>query len=202
MSGKTFENALNELYLASSEYCKLLENLSATSKADFLSGAQKLLNLVYLKAGLMKKPEQVDEGEAEKFVLEDDWEYIKDQASSKLGLSDKFIELTLPENEDPDNFESLTLAECFADVYQDLRNFATSFEIGNEESMRASLFDYLENFEKFWGIRALAIMSTIHNLIYGGDLSKDEFDDENENIDKKSIDTSNWLINKRFNNGV
>jgi hypothetical protein len=200
MLNKSIENKINEFYLVSSEYCKLLENIESVTKLNFLSNSQKLLNLVYLKASLIERPNSIFEGETEKFVKESDWIFIKDKVSTKLALSDKYIELTIPENIDPENFESVTISECFADIYQDLRDFITNVEIGNKEVILASLFECIDNFEEFWGIRALSILISIHNLIYGGEIADDELIDDNKNSKADSGDTNNWLINQRFKN--
>jgi hypothetical protein len=196
-----FENKLKEFYLATSEFCKLLENISSVSKKDFLLNSQKLLSLIYLKASLIEKPGDFEEGEAEKFIQESDWNYIKEQVSLKLALSDNFIELTMPENYIPENIESISLSECYADIYQDLRDFSTSFEIGNQDAIIVSVYECIDNFEKFWGIRALEVLVSIHNQIYGEEIIDDEFTDNQDNAEKSnSIDTSNWLINKKFDN--
>jgi hypothetical protein len=201
MSNKSFESQIKEFYLVASEFCKLLENIQTFTKFDFLSNTQKLLNLLYLKASLVLKPKGNDEGEAEKFVEELDWMFIKDQVGSKLGLSDKYIELPLPENIVPDNIETISLSECFADIYQDLRDFSTNYEIGNDEAITASISECLDNFEKFWGIRALAILISIHHFIYGDEVANDNLIENNDDLSKNdSLDTSNWPINQRFKN--
>jgi hypothetical protein len=201
MLQKNNENNIKEFYLVTSEFCKLLENIVAIPKQYFLSNTQKLLNLTYLKASLLEKPLYNEEDESEKFVQESDWLFIKDQVSLKLGLSDKYIELMLAENYDPENIEAVTLSECIADIYQDLRDFSTNFEIGNKEAISASLYECLDNFEKFWGIRVLAVLTSLHNLIYGGELLDDEsIENNNDNSNSDNINTSNWPINQRFNN--
>jgi hypothetical protein len=201
MSYTNLENKIKEFYLVTNEFCKLLENTASFTKLDFLSSTQKLLNLLYLKASLIEKPKVIEEGEAEKFVQESDWVFIKDLVSSKLALSDKYIDLTMPENYDPENIEAITISECFADIYQDIRDFSTNYEIGNSTGILVSLFECLENFEKFWGIRALAALVAIHNLIYGGEVIDDELIEDNNQVEhrKEETDTNNW-INQRFEN--
>jgi hypothetical protein len=202
MSYTNLENKIKEFYLVTNEFCKLLENTATFTKLDFLSSTQKLLNLLYLKASLIEKPKVIEEGEAEKFVQESDWVFIKDLVSSKLALSDKYIDLTMPENYDPENIEAITLSECFADIYQDIRDFSTNYEIGNSTGILVSLFECLENFEKFWGIRVLATLVSIHNLIYGGEVINDELIEDNKKVEhkKEETDTNNWIINQRFRN--
>jgi hypothetical protein len=195
------ENKINEFYLVTSEFCKLLENISSLSKLNFLSSTQKILTLTYLKASLLERPIIKEEGESEKFVQESDWIFIKDQVSAKLALSDKYVTINLLENIDPDKTEEILLSECFADIYQDLRDFSTNFELGNNNATLVSLSECLDNFEKFWGIRVLSILNSIHNMIYGDAEIEDEIiENTDENIETNNLDTSNWLINKRFNN--
>ena len=140
MIKRNFQEIISEFHLVANEYCKLLENVSSFSKRRFISDAQKILNLLYLKASLIEKPEyQDDDIETEKFVTENDWLFIKDLVSSKLASNDTYIDLVLPENIDPENYEAITLSECFADIYQDAKDFSSSMELGNDESIRISL---------------------------------------------------------------
>lgn len=203
MIKRNFQEIISEFHLVANEYSKLLENVSSFSKRRFISDAQKILNLLYLKASLIEKPEyQDDDIETEKFVTENDWLFIKDLVSSKLASNDKYIDLVLPENIDPENYEAIPLSECFADIYQDLKDFTINVELGNDDVIRISSIECLDNFEKFWGIRALSVLIAIHNLLYGEDLNEDEDLNSPEDNDSgtDSVDTSNWLINKRFNN--
>lgn len=190
-------NPVFEFFLTANEYCKLLEFSTDINKSDFISKVQKILSFVYLKASLVQKPEEIEDGELEKFVQEEDWIYIKNTVANLLGPSDRYIEIILPENLDPENYENVTLSECFADIYQDLKDFVTTYEIGNEEGIQVALFECLMNFEKFWGPRLLSSQSYLHNLLYSNELyDEDEFD--NDETNQRNIDTSNWLINQRF----
>jgi hypothetical protein len=189
-------NSISDFYLTAKEYCKLVEYTSETSKIDFISKAQKILSFTYLKASLVQKPNEIGEGEVEKFVQEEDWQYIKNNVSDLIGSADRFIEVLLPEELDPENHEEVRLSESFADIYQDLKDFITSYEIGNEEGLQASLYECIFNFEKFWGQRVLAILSYLHNYLYNRELYEE--DEYSANTQQTDIDTKNWLINQRF----
>ena len=114
-----------------------------------------------------------------------------------MGSTDKFIDVVLPEQIDPENYENVRLSESFADIYQDLKDFATSYEIGNPDGLQATLYDCILNFEKFWGQRLLATLGYLHNYLYNIELYEDEDYDQNE-TDQQNTDTTNWLINQRF----
>lgn len=188
------KKSVDEFYLTASEYCKLVEYTSEINKIDFVSKTQKLLSFVYLKASLIDVPEGEFEGEAERFVQEEDWIFIKNNVTKLLGSSDRYIELILPEGVDPENYENIKISEGFADIYQDLKDFVTNYEIGNDDALKASLINCLFNYEKFWGQRLLGIMAYLHNYLY----NKELYDDEEFLSTDNDSDTSDWLINKRF----
>jgi hypothetical protein len=193
-------NQIDEFYLAAREFCRLAENTAENNKIDFLSNSQKILTLTYLKANLLNNPDGTGEGEAEKFVQEEDWSYIQNAVAAKIGSSDRFIEIIIPDNSEPNNVESESLSDCYADVYQDLKDFVVNYEFGNPDALLAALVDCILNFEKFWGPRLLAILVNTHCILFGNELMEDEDpnSDENSHSHNKS-DTSNWLINERFN---
>lgn len=189
--------SINEFYLTASEFCKLVEYTSDTNKMEFISRAQKILSFVYLKASLIKFPYSEYEGETEKFVQEDDWIFVKNNVAKILGFSDRFIELVLPDQADPENYENIKLSECFADIYQDLKDFVTGYEIGNEDGVIASLTNCQFNFEKYWGQRLIGTLAYLHNYLYSSELYDDEEFSKDE-LDNDNNDTSDWLINRRF----
>ncbi len=193
-------NSITDFYLTASEFCKLVEYTSETDRTDFISKAQKILSLVYLRASLIEKPSEITEGEVEKFVQEEDWIYIKNNVSDLMAGADRFIDVVLPEELDPENHEEVRLSEGFADIYQDLKDFVTSYEIGNEEGLQATLYECIFNYEKFWGQRLLAILGFLHNYLYSTELYKEEEEEEyNSNeTHQTNVDTTNWLINQRF----
>ncbi len=188
-------NLISEFYVSANEYCKMLEYTSDYDKDNFLSTAQKIASLVYLKASLLPKSEEFFEGELEQFVQEEDWIYIKNNVSDVLESSDVLIEVSLPEGIDPDNTEDMRLSDVFADVYQDLKNFVSFYEIAKQQDLKYALYDCINNFEQLWGQKLLSILITIHNILYNNLLASID----NNNFFNKDADTSDWLISQKFN---
>ncbi len=186
---------ISEFYVSASEYCKILEYTSDYNKNSFLSTVQKVSSLVYLKASLLPKSDEFFEGEVEQFVQEEDWIYIKNNVANVLESADVLIEVSLPEGIDPDNTEDMRLSDVFADVYQDLKNFVSFYEIAKPEDLKYALYDCIENFEQIWGQKLLAILMTIHNMLYNNLLADNEDNDFNQDVD-----TSDWLISQKFEN--
>ena len=197
------ENDLNkqnveEFLLVANEYCVLLENISDYSKKDFLEKIQKILGLLYLKTSVLTVNENEADDYVEKFVQKEDWQFIQNTLARKLASLESFFDLSTPESLETGNEENISLSEALADIYQDTKDIVSLFQIGNEDSLVAGLFDCKLNFERYWGPRLLAVLSLIHNILYG----TANLDDEAQNLtghpDNKTTNTDNWLINKKF----
>ena len=188
---------IKDFLLASAEYCLVVENTQEYSKRDFLSRLQKILSLIYLKSSLLPKFNDISDQGVEKFVQEADWEYIRNNVVEKLSVHESYIDIYTPETLNSTEIDSASLSECITDIYQDLKDFTTLIQLGNEENVKSGLMELKYNFEFFWGPRLIAVLSVIHNLIYGSELDSDDNPEENNNL--KDIDTSNWIINQHFN---
>ncbi|MBN1253567.1 MAG: DUF5063 domain-containing protein [Bacteroidales bacterium] len=189
--------------LVSAEYCFILENSDEYSKRDFISKIQKILSLIYLKTSLISNFDDIIDDPIEKFVQEADWEYIRSKIATKFGVHESFVDIYTPETFNTTEIDSASLSECITDIYQDLKDISTLVQVANEDSIKAGLSELKYNFESFWGPRLIAVLSVLHNLIYGTELEEEDDEEGNfkqvhENFD--DIDTSKWIINQQFNN--
>ncbi|RLD77197.1 MAG: hypothetical protein DRJ10_12365 [Bacteroidetes bacterium] len=190
---------IDDFLLVANEYCMLIESMTEFSKKEFLEKTQKILSLIYLKASVLPVPEDSEDLYVEKFVQEEDWQFIQNGLASKLGSHESFFEVLTPETQETENNESISLSEGLTDVYQDMKDIVTLNEIANAESMVGGLLDCKINFERYWGPRLLAVLPIIHNIIYGAESLEDEEDNSISKLDENSNkDTDGWLINQRF----
>ena len=184
-----------EFVAVGNEYCKFMEQASGLSKKEFIQKTHKLLSFVYQKATILPQLENIFEGASEKFVTEQDWTWIKQQVENKLVSHDRFVEIADPLYPDSENTTSLSLSECFADIYQDLKDFTTAFNIGTVEIMNDSLWECSQNFQNYWGERLLAILKEFHQLTYGvNDLSDEMLSPEARERD--AFQQENWFTNE------
>ncbi len=158
-----------EFLTVAKEYCAFVEEAEKLTKKDFLYQSQKLLALLYLKTSVLENFESIPEVNNEKFVTEEDWQYIKEKVSTLLGDTDLFIDITEPIMQFSDDAVNVSLSEIFADIYQDLRDTIAVFAVGDELMMNDAIWECKQNFEQYWGQRAIAALSSIHNIIYGAD---------------------------------
>jgi hypothetical protein len=188
---------VTEFVTVAAEYCKFVENTYRFSKRDFLNKAHKILPLLYLKATLLPKFQSVFDDENEKFVSEEEWDFIHDSVKNKLGYHDEYREVFDPLTHEQVEQSSASIADNLADIYQDIKNFISLYHIGSEEMMNDALWECQINFEEFWGQKLVNALKAIHTVFYSGD-NLDDVDtpEENENPDDKNTD--DWIISKRL----
>jgi len=174
-----------EFATVANEYCSFIEAVDQFHRKDFITRVQKLFPLLYLKAVLLPEPDiEMSDDAPEKFVSEEDYNYILHKLEMKLGQFDAYHEVFDPSIQYSDAAIEASISENIADVYQDLRDFILSYRIGTLEVMNDALWECRTNFEQYWGQRLVNGLRAIHNLVYGtSDL--DETEKEPDRIDIK-----------------
>ncbi len=154
-----------EFVTVANEYCSFVEGAFRYSPKDVLEKSRKLLPLLYLKATLLPKVEKQLESELEKFVSEIDYNILVQKWAGLLGENDSYREIFDPGTNNVEDHTEAFISECILDVYQDLKEFITSYSLGNEEVMNDSLSECTYNFEEFWGQRLVNVLRPIHMLL-------------------------------------
>ena len=184
-----------EFVTVAGEYCGFSENIANFSRKEFIEKSLKLLPLLYLKSTLLPKIESINDVVNEKFVAEHDWVFIKENISQKLGSYDSFIEVSDLMNPTTIDSTSLSISECFADIYQDLRDFISLYQLGETESMNDGLWECKLNFEQSWGQKILGVLANFHQIYFG----TDEIEEEDElSSDINSEISQNAWVNTLF----
>jgi hypothetical protein len=179
-----------EFTTVANEICKFLENPPSTEVVTLLNTLQKVLPFLYMKATLLPQTELLYDDGNEKFVTEDDWQGIRNKLLLIIGKNDSYLELTVEET-DTDEAKVSSISENLADIYQDLKDYSSLFQTGAEEIMNDALWEIKYNFQRYWGIKVLSTMSTIHRLLE----NPENIAIANEN--EITEDTSNWIISKK-----
>ena len=169
-SGIYSENIL-EFVKTAIKFCNFAENPEDISKSEFIDRAQKILSELYLRTLYLESGIPEFDSETEKFVSEEDWFNIKNSVSRVLTQSDIYGEVF--ENNMPEPID-ISISECFADIYQDVKDFIELYQISNQEAVEIALFEIKDNFERIWGQRILFILKEFHLLFSG----ENEFGDE------------------------
>ena len=82
-----------EFVTVANEYCATLEIIDELNRKDFVHKMQKIFPLLYLKASLLPEVEDMLEDEPEKFVSEEDYNYLHRKLQAKLGEHDAYLEV-------------------------------------------------------------------------------------------------------------
>lgn len=168
-----------EFVTVANEYCALVEQVSKSSARENLLKLQKMLPLLYLKAALLPKTEQVLEDELETYVTELDYNVIHQKWLQQLSENDAFYEVFDPSIQFGQETVTASVSENLMDIYQDLKNFLISYSIGNEEVMNDALYICELHFEEFWGQQLVNVLRAVHMLAY----SDIEFSENKKNDD-------------------
>ncbi len=170
-----FDKNAVEFVTVAAEYCGFIERSREMNQKDFVDKALKLLPLLYLKASLIPSLERFDEFNPETFVTEQDYEYVRMSIANILGAKDDYLEVFLPDMKYSDTPIKKSISEDLADIYQDIKDFISVFQLGLNETMNDALFICKEHFAEFWGQRLVNTMRALHDIKYNNLEDDDEF---------------------------
>jgi len=191
-----YSQNITEFVTVAGEFCSFAENSLRFSKKDFLDKARKILPLLYLKGSLLPKLESIFDDENEKFITEEEWDFIHDSVQKKLGFHDEYREVYDPLTHEQVEQSTASISDNIADIYQDMKNFVTLYNIGTEEIMNDALWECQLNFEEFWGQKLVNALKAVHMVYFSGESLEEEDVDSNKS-NEEEVDTSNWILSKR-----
>lgn len=170
-----------EFVTVANEFCSFIEAVDDFSRKDFLTRLQKLFPLLYLKASLLPEPDtELPDEIAEKFVTEDDYNFILNKLTAKFGQFDSYQEIYDSSFQYSQIPIEGSISENITDIYQDLKDFIFCYRIGTVEVMNDGLNECKTNFEEYWGQRLVNGFRVIHHLLY----SNSNLDEEDETKDQ------------------
>ncbi len=178
-----FDKNTVEFVTVAAEYCGFVERARSFGRADFVDRALKILPLLYLKASLIPPCEALEEDEPETFVTEEDYELLRMRVADVLGAKDDYLEVFLPDMAYSDTPIKKCISEDLADIYQDLKDFISVFQLGFNSTMNDALVICKEHFAEFWGQRLVNTMRALHDVKYGAK-DEDETEEENETTEE------------------
>jgi len=191
--GIVYSRNVVEFATVAKEYCAFLENSHTHSRITFVTAAHKLLPLLYYKTTVLPETEPILDDANEKFVEEDLYNNILNKLKALFGQFDDFVEINDPRADQNAGNIIANISEYMTDVYQDLKNFTMSYQVGNVEVMNDALWECKSNFIDFWGIRLVNSIKALHILLYTGlDLEQEE-----NSSNEAEPDTTEWFITKR-----
>ena len=190
-----------EFVTVANEFCRFIEGLSNEPAPDFLLKVQKILPLLYLKTSVLPVFESDEEVLLEKFVSEVDYNFLQQKIMNLLGGYDDYKEVFDQGMQFSDQALPASISENLTDIYQDLKDFVMSYQVGNDLIMQEALWECLNNFRTFWGQKLVNCQRAVHELVYG-DIDFDEqvkITGKDEDDETRQSQKPSWL-NHLFNN--
>jgi hypothetical protein len=146
------------------QYCSFIEQADRFGKNDFTDKMVKILPLLYLKSTMLPEGEPVFDELPETFVTEYDYEFLRITIAEKMGEDDAYLEVFSPDMPFSDTPVTAHISEDLADIYQDIKNFVSVYELGFEDTMNDALLLCKENFTAYWGQKAVNVLRALHAL--------------------------------------
>lgn len=181
-----FSKNVVEFVTVGVQYCSFLESFSDTTSLEMADKLTKLLPLLYLKASLLPEINIEYDIYTEVSVTEDDYNYVMSRLFNIFKGDDSYLEVFLDDMKYSDTPISASISEDIADIYQDIKNFVSIYELGVEENMLETLFNCTENFKGYWGQKLVNVMRALHSIKYNGIIETDQ-----DNLDTLN-DDSEW----------
>jgi hypothetical protein len=158
------ERHLIEMFTLAGEYCLAIENLAQDNKEELFKFLSRISPILYLKGLLFPVSEEpVDEGN-ERVVTEEQWETVFNNLRNIFGADDFFF---FVDQKSPDSNEAVkgSLAELFADVYQDLKDFAWLMTKNSTLARNHAAYEIKRLFISNWGLKLLLAQSILHSRV-------------------------------------
>ncbi len=148
------------------QYCSFLEDIRTMEKDEFVDKMVKILPLLYLKTTLLPTGELIYDEYPETFVSEYNYELIRLNVAEKMGENDIYLEVFSSDMQFSDTPVTANISEDLADIYQDIKNFISVYELGFEDTMNDALLICKDNFENFWGQKTVNVLRALHAVKY------------------------------------
>ena len=169
-----------EFVTVAAEFCGYLERAELIRRKEFVDTILKILPLLYIKASMLPECEMVSDVEPENFVTEEDYEVLRYSLSALMGNMDDYLEVFMQDMAYSDTPITRRISEDLADIYQDVKNFVSVFQLGFDETMNDSLAICRENFALYWGQTLVNTMRALHFVKYNPSPDDEEENEEEE----------------------
>ena len=144
--------------------CLVLEHTAEMERDEFIEKILCALPLLYVKTHMLAMPEEMLDGEPQRFVQEDDYNYIRQGVKNLLGTDDAYLEVFLDDMRYNDEPITAYISEHLADIYQELKDMAANFQTGNEAVMNDAIRACLLAFREHWGQKLVDVMRPLHAM--------------------------------------
>lgn len=149
---------------AAAQTCLLVEKASEHERNEWIEQMLRLLPVLYLRTRLLDSEEPVLEDAPQRFVTEEDYNYVLVGIRDLLGQDDAYLDVFVDQGIYTDEVQTAYLSETIADIYQELKDLAAAFQTGEEAVMHDAVVLCHEAFNNHWGQKLLAALRALHAI--------------------------------------
>ena len=149
---------------AAAQTCLLVEKANEYERKEWREQLLRLLPVLYLRTRLLEPDETVMEEEPQRFVSEEDYNFVLIGMRELLGSYDAYLDVFVDQGIYTDEVQTAYISEGLADVYQELKDMAAAFQTGEQAIMHDAVVLCRESFDKSWGRKVLAVLRAIHEI--------------------------------------
>lgn len=148
---------------AAAQTCLLIEKSNEYAD-DWREQLLRLLPVLYLRTRLLDKEETLSDEEPQRFVTEEDYNYVLAGMRNLLGQDDAYLDVFVDQGIYTDEVQTAYISEGLADLYQELKDMAAAFQTGEEDIMHDAVVLCREAFDNHWGQKVLAVLRALHAI--------------------------------------
>ena len=164
MKNFVYDESTIAFVTAAAQACLLMEKSSEHTREEWIEQTLRLLPILYLRARLLDQEEELEQEEPQRFVTEEDYNYVLVGIRELLGSDDAYLDIFVDQGVYTDEIQTAYISEGMADIYQELKDLAAAFQTGNEELMHDAVVACREAFNEHWGRKLIAVMRALHEL--------------------------------------
>lgn len=155
-----------EFVAVAKEFCDFMETVPQMKRKDFVLRLQKFIPLIYLKGALLPESDTDETGLTEDFVTVDEYNYLFSEVHGLMGEYDEYLEVFDDNMQYSEAPVVHSISEKVCDIYQDLKNFISSFRCGIPEVIGEALWQLNDSFELYWGKSCAGVLRAIHHVVF------------------------------------
>jgi len=164
MKSFIYQDSTIAFVTAAAQTCLLVEKCSEYTREEWREQLLRLLPVLYLRTRLLEPTETMLEDEPQRFVTEEDYNYVLIAMRELLGQDDAYLDVFVDQGVYTDEIQTVYISEGLADIYQELKDLAAAFQTGQEAIMNDAVMVCREAFDAHWGRKLLAVLRALHEI--------------------------------------
>lgn len=166
MKSFVYQETTVSFVTAAAQTCLLIEKVSDYERDEWIEQMLRLLPVLYLRTRLLEPAEPMTDDEPQRFVTEEDYNYALFGIRNLLDADDAYLDVFVDRGIYTDEVQTAYISEGLADIYQELKDMAAAFQLGEEPIMNDAVIACREAFDAHWGQKLLAVLRPLHALAH------------------------------------